>query len=552
MPDKIADLQLPAWRRTVELTRRLAPVAALVFVGPGRHSAGRSRRARAEFPFPLGRNGPRLAALVHLAELPGRQGAAGAARPGGPGRGRLAAAGGRRAARFSRFGAMAAARLLALAGSQGSYAGVRHALPALMALAILAGAVVSLAWRRRSRAWGGVVVGLLALAAAMTLAEPRLWEYHNELAGGTAEGVAPLPQRRHRSRPAGARAAAFRPRGDGAHRQKGLFRLLVRRGGGAGPRNEFRAAGDRHRRRQRRGDLRGIFHLQRGVAAAPAGFRLGSGKGARRPREDRPLRRGRGLARPPGVAALARPIRCAASCSNTSTRRRATTGHWWPGGSPRCSRSTPMTFQSPSSWATPTSGKECGKKPWPPTASPFPSKAATCSTRSPAKPSKSGSPPSKAARRRRAWRRCAIPGWSGICRRPAADVQAVRLRGRGRHSRPQGASHEDAASAAAMPRWQCHALAAAAAAAESAQGEDGDEGERCVRSEADPQAVPGKASAGCSIRQDAFRGISKAPARARCSSAMRRGQGLGSLRGDRQGPGQAARQKRQLRWCIGA
>lgn len=79
-----------------------------------------------------------------------------------------------------------AAHLLALMGSQGTYGGIRHALPLVVALAILAGAAVASAWQRRAR-FAGVAMAVLFLAAfGMTLREPRLWEYHNELAGGTA------------------------------------------------------------------------------------------------------------------------------------------------------------------------------------------------------------------------------------------------------------------------------------------------------------------------------------------------------------------------------
>lgn len=83
------------------------------------------------------------------------------------------------------LGAMALAHLLALSGSQGSYAGVRHALPLVVAMAVLAGAAGAVAWRRRSRFLGAAVAVLFLATAAMTLGEPRLWEYHNELAGGS-------------------------------------------------------------------------------------------------------------------------------------------------------------------------------------------------------------------------------------------------------------------------------------------------------------------------------------------------------------------------------
>jgi len=78
------------------------------------------------------------------------------------------------------------AHLLALMGSQGTYGGIRHALPIVFALAVLAGAVFADAWQRRSRVTGVVGLALIAIAVAMTIREPRLWEYHNELAGGSS------------------------------------------------------------------------------------------------------------------------------------------------------------------------------------------------------------------------------------------------------------------------------------------------------------------------------------------------------------------------------
>lgn len=75
--------------------------------------------------------------------------------------------------------------LLALAGSGSVWGGVRHATPLLVAAALLAGAAVAQAWQRRSRLAMVAVAALFAAAAAMTISEPRLWEYHNELVGGT-------------------------------------------------------------------------------------------------------------------------------------------------------------------------------------------------------------------------------------------------------------------------------------------------------------------------------------------------------------------------------
>ena len=78
-----------------------------------------------------------------------------------------------------------ACHLLALAGSGGVWGGVRHATPLLTAAAIVAGGAVAEAWRRRSCAAMALVVMLFVAAGAMTLREPRLWEYHNELVDGS-------------------------------------------------------------------------------------------------------------------------------------------------------------------------------------------------------------------------------------------------------------------------------------------------------------------------------------------------------------------------------
>lgn len=79
------------------------------------------------------------------------------------------------------------AHLLALMGSQGTYGGVRHALPIVLAMAVLAGAAAAWAWHAQSRAAGVSVALLLVAALGMTIREPRLWEYHNELAGGSVD-----------------------------------------------------------------------------------------------------------------------------------------------------------------------------------------------------------------------------------------------------------------------------------------------------------------------------------------------------------------------------
>ena len=75
--------------------------------------------------------------------------------------------------------------MVALVGSDGIWGGVRHAMPVLLGFAVLAGGVVHWAWQRRRPVAIAVVAVVYLAAAGMTLREPRLWEYHNELVGGT-------------------------------------------------------------------------------------------------------------------------------------------------------------------------------------------------------------------------------------------------------------------------------------------------------------------------------------------------------------------------------
>jgi hypothetical protein len=84
--------------------------------------------------------------------------------------------------------AAAGFHMVALVGSDGIWGGVRHAMPAITAAAILAGGVLSWAWQRRSRPALAAVAALYVAAVAMTIREPRAWEYHNELVGGSADG----------------------------------------------------------------------------------------------------------------------------------------------------------------------------------------------------------------------------------------------------------------------------------------------------------------------------------------------------------------------------
>lgn len=87
-------------------------------------------------------------------------------------------------AAFALLGACAA-HLAALVVSGSIWGGVRHALPAIVGIAILGGGAFALAWHRRSLAAGIACALLVLVAGAMTMREPRLWEYHNELVGGT-------------------------------------------------------------------------------------------------------------------------------------------------------------------------------------------------------------------------------------------------------------------------------------------------------------------------------------------------------------------------------
>ena len=83
------------------------------------------------------------------------------------------------------FAGVSVIHLAALMGSLGTYAGVRHAMPIVIALAVVAGAASSRAIEKKSRAFAAAFAALWLAALAMTAREPRLWEYHNELVGGT-------------------------------------------------------------------------------------------------------------------------------------------------------------------------------------------------------------------------------------------------------------------------------------------------------------------------------------------------------------------------------
>lgn len=78
---------------------------------------------------------------------------------------------------------LAFAFLIALARGV-AYAGIRHALPVLIVLAIFGGMTLAVAFASRSH-WEMILAGI-ALAAALASAVPRIrpWEYYNEVAGG--------------------------------------------------------------------------------------------------------------------------------------------------------------------------------------------------------------------------------------------------------------------------------------------------------------------------------------------------------------------------------
>lgn len=82
--------------------------------------------------------------------------------------------------------AISAGHFLALLSSDGTWGGIRHALPLYLPLALLGGAAVWRASQAKSRALATVCAGCWLLTLATTIREPRLWEYGNPLVGGTA------------------------------------------------------------------------------------------------------------------------------------------------------------------------------------------------------------------------------------------------------------------------------------------------------------------------------------------------------------------------------
>ncbi len=187
MAEKVADLNLPRWRTGIGMAdqARLLPRAYLWGLADTVRAGVAGRGQSDHFVWGVNHKGSppwftwpsiviaklplALAAMALVGLLVLRQ-----ATPGKSGSWLLAAAAG-----------VAALHLAALMAGQGTYGGVRHALPLLVLLALPAGALVALAWQQRRAAIRVAALAPLALALLMTIGEPRLWEYHNELAGGS-------------------------------------------------------------------------------------------------------------------------------------------------------------------------------------------------------------------------------------------------------------------------------------------------------------------------------------------------------------------------------
>jgi hypothetical protein len=86
---------------------------------------------------------------------------------------------------------LALAHLAALLSSNGTWGGIRHALPLYVPLATLAGVLTWRVSRSPRRRWLlPLAAAPAAIALAMTFGEPRLWEYWTEPAGGAERGFA--------------------------------------------------------------------------------------------------------------------------------------------------------------------------------------------------------------------------------------------------------------------------------------------------------------------------------------------------------------------------
>ncbi|WP_460454343.1 phospholipid carrier-dependent glycosyltransferase [Arenimonas aestuarii] len=187
MADKVADLHIPHWRAGIRFADewRLLPRAYLWGLADTVRAGVEGRGQATHFVWGVTHKGAPpwftwpsiIVSKVPLALM--AMALAGLAL--------LPWAGQGRAGRWTLLAALGvgALHLAALMSGQGTYGGVRHALPIVVLLALPAGAVVSAAWSRRTALRMAAVAPLL-LAGVMTAREPRLWEYHNALAGGTA------------------------------------------------------------------------------------------------------------------------------------------------------------------------------------------------------------------------------------------------------------------------------------------------------------------------------------------------------------------------------
>lgn len=187
MPEKIAELRLPHWKQSITFADRhqLLPRSYLWGLADTVRTGVEGRSSGLTFIWGTLHEGPPpwfSWPAILLAKMP-------------LGLLALALAGlalGWRAAREPTarwtLAAVIAACLLhmaALIGSGGVWGGVRHALPVVVVVAIVGGAVLACAWTRKSRALLALVSLPYVLAFAMTIREPSAWEYHNELVGGT-------------------------------------------------------------------------------------------------------------------------------------------------------------------------------------------------------------------------------------------------------------------------------------------------------------------------------------------------------------------------------
>ena len=187
MPEKIAELRLPHWRAGIAFADRhqLLPRAYLWGLADTVRTGVEGRSIGMHFvwgkvhygnppwfswPAILLSKLPLALLVLALAALPLLS------------RTRLSPA-----ARWSLAAVVAACgfHMTALVGSGGIWGGVRHALPVIAGAAVLAGGALAFAWQRRSRLALAGVATLYVAALAMTIREPRLWEYHNELVRGT-------------------------------------------------------------------------------------------------------------------------------------------------------------------------------------------------------------------------------------------------------------------------------------------------------------------------------------------------------------------------------